>query len=248
LQILCDMNANTAFTYTCPLDSEIVIFRKEEWFKVLIHESFHNFALDFSDVDNQYCKETILSLFPIHSDVNLYEAYTEFWARIMNCLFSSYFLSKTKNEFYYFAENFIYLEINYSLFQMCKVLQFMGLSYRDLYSKDAKAKIVRNNLYKEKTSIFAYYIITFILMFHYQEFLQWCNENNLSLIAFKKTNGNLQKFCEFIEKKYKREALLNAINMCCLQHIKIDKNQKKNKKKDIHFLKNNLRMTLFEIE
>ena len=51
IDILDQIHVNTAFTTTCPKDSEIVIFRKEEWFKVLIHESFHNFALDFSDMN-----------------------------------------------------------------------------------------------------------------------------------------------------------------------------------------------------
>ena len=41
-------HVNTAFTYPCKKDNEIHIFRKEEWFKVLIHESFHSFGLDFS--------------------------------------------------------------------------------------------------------------------------------------------------------------------------------------------------------
>ena len=47
--ILQANNVNTAFTTTCPVNSDIVIFRQEEWFKVFIHETFHNFALDFSD-------------------------------------------------------------------------------------------------------------------------------------------------------------------------------------------------------
>jgi hypothetical protein len=51
IHILDEINVNTAFTTTCPKDSEIVIFRQEEWFKVLIHESFHNFGLDFSDMN-----------------------------------------------------------------------------------------------------------------------------------------------------------------------------------------------------
>ena len=37
LSILNENNVNTAFTTTCPVDSEIIIFRKEEWLKVLIH-------------------------------------------------------------------------------------------------------------------------------------------------------------------------------------------------------------------
>lgn len=98
IHILDENNVNTAFTHTCPSNSEIVIFRKEEWFKVLMHETFHNFALDFSDMNSQLtiCKERILSIFPINSDVNLYEAYTEFWAELMNAVFCSYYLTTDK--------------------------------------------------------------------------------------------------------------------------------------------------------
>jgi hypothetical protein len=63
-----------------------------------MHETFHNFALDFSDMNSQstICKERILSIFPVNSNVNLYEAYTEFWAEFMNALFCSYYLTMNK--------------------------------------------------------------------------------------------------------------------------------------------------------
>jgi hypothetical protein len=86
IEILNQHHVNTAFTFSCPVNSEIVVFRKEEWFKVFMHETFHNFALDFSDMNNNKCHSKILQLFPVKSDVNLFEAYTEFWARIMNTM------------------------------------------------------------------------------------------------------------------------------------------------------------------
>jgi hypothetical protein len=75
IDVLDQVNVNTAFTTTCPKDSEIVIFRKEEWLKVFMHETFHNFALDFSDMNTEDCTKKILSIFPVNSDVNLYESY-----------------------------------------------------------------------------------------------------------------------------------------------------------------------------
>ena len=94
VHILNQNNVNTAFTYTCPIDSEIVVFRQEEWFKVLMHESFHNFALDFSDMNIQQCTQKILSIFKVDSKVNLFEAYTECWAEIMNAVFCSFYSLK----------------------------------------------------------------------------------------------------------------------------------------------------------
>ena len=50
--IIGQEHANTGYTMACKTDNEINIFREEEWFKVLIHESFHAFGLDFSELDN----------------------------------------------------------------------------------------------------------------------------------------------------------------------------------------------------
>jgi hypothetical protein len=73
IYVLNEINVNTAFTTTCPKDSEIIVFRREEWFKVFIHETFHNFGLDFSDMDNSISKNCILNIFKVNSDVNLYK-------------------------------------------------------------------------------------------------------------------------------------------------------------------------------
>ena len=96
IQTLNQNNINTGFCMSCPLDSEIVVFRKEEWFKVFIHETFHNFGLDFSSMNISIFNEKILQIFPVNSEVNLFESYTEFWARIINALFCSYINIKKK--------------------------------------------------------------------------------------------------------------------------------------------------------
>ena len=88
-------NVNTAYTIPCSEPSEIIIYRKEEWFKVLLHESFHNFALDFATMPSDSCVKRILETFPIESEVNLFEAYTESWAEIMNLAFYCFFKTHT---------------------------------------------------------------------------------------------------------------------------------------------------------
>ena len=70
----------------------------------------------------------ILQLFPVNSKVNMYEAYTEFWARIMNALFCSFINMKNKNdidEFYTNTEFFINFERIFAFFQMIKILDFI---------------------------------------------------------------------------------------------------------------------------
>ena len=256
VHILNENNVNTAFTYTCPIDSEIVVFRKEEWFKVLMHESFHNFALDFSDMNTDECTRNILNIFKVNSKVNLFEAYTEFWAEIMNAVFCSFYLQKENDDkksetkaFENFLVNFdffVNFERTYKFFQMIKTLNFMGLTYMDLISNSPTSQLLRDTLYKEDSNVLSYYIISTILMNNYQGFLLWCNEHNLSLLQFKKTTTNVSEFCKFIEKNYKTRTLFDSIE-CMQQFLQTIKPDTKKNKKSLDYILNNMRMTVCEM-
>ena len=245
--ILDEINVNTAFTTTCPKDSEIVVFRKEEWFKVFIHETFHNFALDFSDMNNNNAHKCILDIFKVNSNVNLYEAYTEFWAEIMNALFCSFFSLKNKNDIEDFlsnAEFFINFERTFSFFQLVKTLDFMGLTYKDLYSETERSHILRENLYKEKTNVLSYYIIKTVLINNYQGTLSWCKTNNLSLLQFKKTIKNQSDFCNFIDNHYKSNSMLNGVTDT---KKFLNDLRKKSKRTNLSYILSNLRMSICEL-
>jgi hypothetical protein len=244
--ILDEYNVNTAFTKTCSSNSEIVVFRKEEWFKVFIHECFHNFALDFSDINSNAGHNYILNIFPVNSEVNLFEAYAEFWAEIMNILFCSFFLLKDKsdvNEFLSNSEILINFERTYSFFQLAKILDFMGITYQDLYLKNAHSHMLRNIKYKEKTNVLSYYVIKTILLNNYQSFLSWCNINNISLLQFNSTQSNIIKFCKFIEKNYKTKSMLDGLSSA--EHLLFHLKKQKHKNK---YLMTNLRMSICELE
>lgn len=248
IAVLDEANVNTAFTYTCLKDSEIVIYRKEEWFKVFLHETIHNFGLDFSNMNTQFCKDKLLSVFDVESDVNLYEAYTEFWAEIMNILFCSFHMLKNKrniSDFILFSVNFIQIEKTYSFFQMVKTLQFMGLRYNDLYSKTNKSTLLRHSMYKEDTNILAYFVVKTILLNKYEGFFEWCRNNNDSLLQFKRTIENQDKFCNFIINNYKSKQMLENVNST----EKLMKTIVNGKKNQFHhdFLLINMRMTLCEL-
>jgi hypothetical protein len=84
-----------------------------------------------------------------------------------------------------------------------------------------------------------------ILLNNYQDLLIWCNTNNTSLLQFKKTNLNLEKFCKFIETKYKTKGMLDGIE-CSEKLLGLIKRTNK-KQKEIVFLLKNLRMTMCEL-
>jgi hypothetical protein len=256
IHILEQNNVNTAFTHTCQINSEIVIFRKEEWLKVLMHETMHNLALDFSDINYKEVDSRIIQLFPVTTRGNSFEAYTEFWAEILNASFCSYYVipsmkKNAENEFLKNCEFFLQFEKAFGIFQMVKTLNFMGLEYQDLYSDDIKSKIMRRTLYKEKSNILSYYVIRVILLNNWQDFLKWCTiHNSSSLIQFKKTSKNMDAYFEFIRNNYNNAELLSDVKktekiMMNLKKTKKTKNGANNK--EIDFIENNMRMSVTEL-
>ena len=133
---------------------------------------------------------------------------------------------------------------------MVKVLDFMTLKYKNLYIDNDESAGLRKMLYKENTSVLAYYVITFILMNDYQGFIEWCNSNNISLLQFKKTITNQQNFCDFILKKYKSSTLLKNVK-CTETFLQTLQKQiyKKSSKRSLEtkYVLNNLRMTICEL-
>ena len=209
--VLDERNVNTAFTTSCPANAEIVIFRKEEWFKVFIHETFHTFGLDFSSISSVSVDQCILNIFQVSSHGNSYEAYTEFWAETMNAAFCGFYSTDNETDFVVLFNYFIDMERTYSLFQMVKTLNFMGLTYNDLYSSTKSAASKRESMYKENTNVLAYYVIKTVLLYNYQSFIKWCELHNPMLLEFHKTTTILKQFCEFILKNYKAPLFLKQV-------------------------------------
>jgi hypothetical protein len=248
IDILSIEHVNTAYTYHCPKDAEIIIFRNEEWFKVFLHESFHTYGLDFSNMNNNnnVVDNKMKSIFPIESEFNVTEAYAETWARIMNCAICVFYSLKNKKDekkFIEYMNSSLELEKLFSIFQCNKILKFMGMEYKDLYEKEEKSAILSRQLYKEKTNVFAYYIITSLLMNDVAGFLKWCSSHNISLLQFNnKSQQALKEFGEYIEKEYKTEDMnecLKEMNELYLHTTKSNKNKMNN------LLLETTRMTLF---
>ena len=252
--ILGSYNVNGGFTTTCDKNSEIVVYRKEEWFKVLIHEAFHNLGLDFSKMNTNQFHSKIKQIFPINSKFNIFESYCEFWARILNSAFCSYNVIDNKNDkdaFKTFLEFFIQIERLFSLFQCNKILKFLGISYQNLYETDNGSHIARENLYKEKTNVFAYYIVTAFLLDNYVNVINWCNKNNLSCFKFNNSQRNLDLFYNLIENSYKRNEFLK--NLMCVSNYasKLNKKTNKNNKlanNEINNIFKTTRMTIMEFQ
>ena len=195
---LGESHVNTAFTQSCVGDNaEIVIYRSEEWFKVLIHETFHTFGLDFSTADPSVLApvyRAIQTVFPVASKVNAYEGYTEFWAEIANAAFVSLLLSPTTTDAHRRMQTLLAAEQAHSACQLAKVLRHMGLVYDDFFSDPARARIA----YKENTNVLAYFVIKHILLFHLDATLALMRQINPRLLQSPKTQDGLQKWAQFV--------------------------------------------------
>lgn len=213
-------NVNTAAAIHCTVDGEIVVYREEEWFKVFIHETFHSYGLEFGGFQTSNLKAQVKKLFPIESDFIIEETYAETWARIINCAFVSYVSMERKTdkkEYLMYMDFCLQNERLFALYQCNKVLQFMGLSYEDIYNMDERSIYLRKNLYREDTNVFAYYVLTCILMNNYYKFMKWCDINNNAFLRFNTTEKNLKDFGDLISDLYKSDKMINE--MKCISKL-----------------------------
>jgi hypothetical protein len=205
LEILNKENVNSALTTSCVISGDIILYRKEEWFKVLIHELFHILGLDFSEYYKDIYSAKLREILNIHSDYLIYETYNEFWATIINTLYYTYFaiydgkaLDKINlNKFYEINSININIEITYSLMQVSKILFHMNMNYEHLWSNKNDDKMKRQILYKEDTNVLAYYILKTNLLLHYGEMFEWCLLNNKNLLYF---TEDYKKIYSFVDK------------------------------------------------
>ena len=245
--VLSQNNVNTAFTYTCKHDNEIHIFREEEWFKVLIHETFHNYNLDFSKVDNGYSDQFAKKIFNLSIEFRMYESYCEFWATILNCIYFLYFENKIKTKNFTKQINIcINKELEHSLFQCSKILKHNGMRYEDLYSEKDNSAFARTYKYEEKTPIISYFFFKSILLFSCNDFLKWCMKNNKDSINFSNNTTNIyqkiEDYANFIKKHSKNENFIKLMNE---NQDKLSQLIKKNGLNEIYNTRN-LKLTIID--
>jgi hypothetical protein len=226
--VIESINANTAFTYSCKKDNEICVFRKEECFKVFIHETFHSFGLDFSSM-SQILSNTIISsgykIINKDVDFKIYESYCETWAQVINILFILYTYDKIKAK----PENFegwknrcgLYLtyENLWSVFQANKVMNHYGI----------REDVLSNNefTYEEKnTSPFSYYILKSYLINSIDNFIIWSDTNNYNTIFFNNTKKNIENFSHFICESSRNMRHNTLLQECQAFVLKNGKNKK----------------------
>jgi hypothetical protein len=231
-------DVNTAFTTTCRLHTNVNIFREEEWFRALIHESFHNLGLDFIRMDAspiEMNQNRIKKVFPIQvADIRFYETYCEMWAEVLNLLFYVYYNKPEKKRWKSMFFEFFEFEQIFALWQCVKILRHNNISYINLKEQAP--------IYREKTQGFSYFVLKSILSVHLDQFLQFCAtqfQDTRVTLEFRRTKHNLNQYTNLFLHNYKSDEMMYGTSI--LEPIL----QKKNKNSP--FVKT-LRMSLFEIK
>ena len=201
-------HVNTAFTTGCQTKTSIYIFRKEEWFKVLIHESFHNLGLDFLALPEKELlriHHQLKELFHIQlEDLRFYETYCEVWATILNTMFFSYYnLSFQHVPYKKLLENIHTCLCYESFFSLCQCVKVLKHNH-------TKYSIRSFHTYKEDTQVFCYYVLKSILLVFFPDFLSFCAKNKT--LKFPKDVSILNRFFDLIVNHYQHPFYLHWIS------------------------------------
>jgi hypothetical protein len=170
--ILGAKNVNSGFTYPYLKNGVTFIYRKEEFFKVFIHESIHYYGIDkalHKDFSNDPKYNKFINSFNIRpqdiAKIGINEALTEYWTFIIYIIAQSYKKSIALANFIYEFENSYKLELLHIIFQVVKILHYNKLTYSEFLTKSS-------NQYKETSHIFSYYIVKTLLVYNHSDLLK----------------------------------------------------------------------------
>lgn len=157
--ILGPNEVNSGFT---SLDSgKIILYRKEEVLKVLIHELIHSNLIDYKLI---FSKESnkINDYFCINYKILLNEAFTETIATIIHLFYVNIVCKYKKSD----LNAMFFYEILYSNYICNKIMKFYNIKN----IKDILKKHNCKSIFLQKTNVFSYYFLKNILLKKHLEF------------------------------------------------------------------------------
>ena len=102
------------------------------------------------------------------------------------------------------------------------------------------------SFYRENTNVFAYYVLTSILLHSHDDFFSWCMKRNGPGLNIFKVKATQHEFIELIESCYKKNDLLQKIvetEKKVVRDYQQATSQRKDKDKDKELV-TTLRMTI----
>ena len=188
---------NTGYSYLeslydkkhcCHPNGNIYIFRKEEHYKVLIHELIHSCYKD-RDMILSNENELFSKNFCVNQQILLNESYTETIATILNLfylhiiLYNNKSISK-KNKNMKMLELMYINETKYSFYTMAKILNFYKINSINDFTKYSNQKGC-NTVFLQETNVFSYYIVKPLLLYNVNIFSAFLKKytDNFSVVS-----------------------------------------------------------------
>jgi hypothetical protein len=232
----------------------ITIWRKEEHFKLILHESIHFYNLDGSfDLSHQNDNITMECNYQIgdKNETRIYEAYTESLTVFLNSFANAYQIyylenpqitnltilnEKDLNNITKIRYDLWNLERRFALMQISKI--FININpesndFKDFLVNPDNCSSDRSNMtnkLNQRTSVLSYHILKGANIFFDIEFIEWLHD------LFNPHPKSLYKFFEYITVKTHKSEFINAVN----QMIKY--------MKGLNNYNKNLRMTFYETD
>jgi len=208
-------NINSGCSFT---NNYIYLWRKEEFYKVLIHELIHYFHLDFHDKDPNDLNDSFTNMIKVQGRDVINEAYTEFLAVLLNCIVIGSISNNTKTRS---ITQLIESEILFTHLQIAKIINHFD------------ANSLENLVIIQNTSLASYVIVKGILLNNYKLMIPYLN----SMVHDDRIiwNSQYDNYCILYRKLMNTNSLNNEL---IKKILKIIQNTKKS------FVTETLRMTL----
>jgi hypothetical protein len=172
-KILSPNEINSGFT-SFPYNSygNLYVYRKEEWNKVFIHELIHTLKIDEELINNIDLNKKLYEkiCFNDKEFINSHEAATDFLA-------ITYYIMKNstnKNDF----QNKIREQIEFMKNQVMKIFKLYNINdFNDILKNNNKCK----KTFKQKTSVFSYFYLKYLLFNNFDNTWDLLQNNNLKM-------------------------------------------------------------------
>jgi len=172
-------NINSAVTLVTSLkNGNIILYRKEEILKVLIHELIHSNLGDYKLIMSRHPKKYIFNnLFCINYPIEINEAYTESIATMIYIFYKNIINIHIKsNPFFNDLDKMFERELKYSSYICSRIFKHYDLkSIKDIIKKNGHNEC--KAVFLQDSNLFSYYILKNILLRHHIEFGKFLIKN-----------------------------------------------------------------------
>lgn len=154
------INVNSGVTISSMNRIEVVVYRSEEVFKVLLHELIHAFGLDFA-FTSSHLENVLKKQYSTNSPLFVNESFTDTWGCLLNaCLFSSLYAICFKKEPINVFDASLSIESSYIISKGTQM------------QRRVDETIERIGSYEEGTHVISYYILKSHNFMRLEEFLR----------------------------------------------------------------------------